>query len=273
MHVAGVASWSPLDATRIRQVNVEGTRHVLEAARVARTVRRVVVTSSVAAVGGTRRPRYLDERSEWTLRRLGIPYVTAKRDAEQLALGYAGADLEVVVVNPGFVTGPGDIYGSSSAIVGRVAKGRMPFYIEGGVSVADVRDVAHGHVAALEKGRSGERYILGGENLTMTGFVEIVSRIAGIAPPRRIPYALAWLAGRIADLRARVTGKRQPISRNLVRASSIFTFVSSRKAQEELGYRIRDVETSIADTLRFFLQSGRLRPTTAELEELKEHAG
>ena len=83
-----------------------------------------------------------------------------------------------------------------------------------------------------------------------------------------MPYLLAWLAGRIFDLRARATGKPQPLSRNLVRASALFTFVSSRKAQEELGYQMRDVETSIADTLRYFLRRGRLRPTTAELEKL-----
>src|SRR5262249_52426375 len=153
------------DWQRFRRVNVEGTRRVLEAARMA-GVRRVIHTSSIVAVGAAQRPVKLDETARWSLARLNVPYVTTKRMAEDLALATLGKGLEVVVVNPGCVVGPDDFSGSEfGTLCRRFWRGRVPVYFGGGNNFVDVRDVAAGHLLAAERGQVGQRYILGGINL------------------------------------------------------------------------------------------------------------
>ncbi|MHC4828885.1 MAG: NAD-dependent epimerase/dehydratase family protein [Planctomycetota bacterium] len=269
VHTAGVMSWSPLQSELMHRVNVEGVTNVLGAAKKT-GVRRAVVTASVVAVGGTDRPEVLDETATWDLDRVGVPYLTSKRRGQEAALAMAGDDLEVVCVNPSFVLGPGDIYASSASIVLDTVQGKMPAYVEGGTSCVDVRDVAARHVAALEKGRPGERYILGGENVTMTEFMQRIAVVAGVKSPRRVPYWLASVPAWFGDRKAKRTGKPQPVGRNLLRASALYTMVSSNKAREELGYRPRGLDESLRDTLRYFMQKGRLEPTTPELKALAE---
>ncbi|MFC1706514.1 NAD-dependent epimerase/dehydratase family protein [Planctomycetota bacterium] len=271
-HTAGVASWSPVDATRVHVVNVEGTRNALEAA-LEHKLRRVVVTASVAVIGGTAQPEILTEDSPWSPAAVSAAYSASKRAGLMVALQIARKGLPVVCVSPALVLGPGDIYASSSTIALAVARRRMSAYVEGGISVVDVRDVAHGHVAALERGTPGEHYLLGGENLTMTTFMARIAALAGVPLPRRVPFSLAWPVAAMADLRARFTGRRQPLSLDLLRASSLYTFVSSAKAERELGYRYRSAETSLRDTLRYFLARGRLKATTPELRRLADEDG
>ena len=266
-HTAGAVSWSPLERERIFRVNVEGTRNLVEEA-FRKGVRRAVVTASVAAVGGTKTPVVLDERARWDLGDLNIAYMSSKHEGERVALQAAARGLHVCSVCPGFITGPGDIYGSSSGIVLQVVRGKMPGYVDGGTSVADVRDVAAGHVAALERGRPGDRYLLGGENLSMAAFMQKIASVSGVSVPKRIPYAVGWVAGAFADLRSRMKGRALPLSRNLIRASSLYTFASSAKAARELGYKSRPVEESLRDTLRYYLEVGKLRPATPELQAL-----
>lgn len=267
IHSAGLASWSPLDRERCYQVNVEGTRHVVDAA-IAAGCQRFVLTSSISAVGATLQPELLTEASVWSPQLGRIPYMDSKRQAERLALAKTSDDFQVVAVCPGFVLGPGDIYGSSSSIVAAVVRGRMPAFVEGGASMVCVRDVAAGHVGALERGRPGQRYILGGQNLTMSEFMALVAQESGAPVPRKVPYALAYLPAYLADFRARWSKARQPLSRNLLAASSRYTFASSAKAEDELGYSARSVRSALTDTLRDFVSRGKLRPTTPELERL-----
>jgi dihydroflavonol-4-reductase len=146
-----------------------------------------------------------------------------------------------------------------------LARRRLPSYLRGGASFCDVRDVARGHVEALLRGRPGQVYILGGHNLTMAELVALTCRLAGVAPPPQVPYLVARLAVEARRLRARLGGRRTRLSSDTLRASRLYTFVSSAKAQRELGYAIRPLEESVRDTLCWYLARGRLRPETPEL--------
>src|SRR5690606_29812528 len=128
----------------------------------------------------------------------------SKYRGEQRGLELAAKGLPLAIVRPGFITGPGDIYRSSATTIMALAKGKLPVYVDGGGSFVDVRDVAQGHVAALEQGRPGELYNLGGHNLEMRQMVAEVARVAGTRPPRRVPYAVAAVAAAAADLLAKV---------------------------------------------------------------------
>jgi dihydroflavonol-4-reductase len=161
--------------------------------------------------------------------------------------------------------GPGDIYESSAAsFLLPVACREMPFYVDGGSSFVDVRDIADAHVAALERGVGGIT-ILGGYNLSIPAVARLVARIAGVRAPMRIPYALALGAAVALERAARWTRQPASIPLDFVRAGHLYTYVSSAKATRDLGYRLRPLEGSLAATFHFFLRKGRLRARTPEL--------
>ncbi len=267
VHTAGVVGFRPGQAETLMAVNARGVETVLGAALEA-GVRRAVLTSSTAVLGGTRSPDELDETSPGNVDALGIPYFVSKRAGERTATALAARGLPVVIVRPAYVLGPGDVHASSAATLAAIARRRIPAYVEGGASFCDVRDVARGHAEALERGRTGEVYIPGGHNLRMTELMRRVAAIAGVRPPPRLPYAVALAAATVQELRARLTGGRAGMSRDLVRSAALYTFVSSAKAARELGYAIRPFDDTVRDTLRWFLASGRLLPDTPELKAL-----
>lgn len=266
VHAAGVPRIGA-DARETFAVNVRGVEVVLEAA-LAAGVSRAVVTSSTAVMGGTRAPTLLDESTHGNAEALGIGYFVSKLRGERVALAFAARGLPLVVVRPSYVLGPGDTHGSSAAIVVALARGRLPGWVEGGASFCDVRDVARGHAEALARGRAGEVYVLGGHNLRMGEFIERTCAAAGVAPPPRIPTGVAFAAAALQEAWAAVTGRRPASTRDLVRAAALHTWASSAKAERELGYAIRPLDEMLADTLRFALESGRLRAETEALRAL-----
>ncbi len=267
VHTAGVASFRPEDEERMEAVNVRSVAIVLGAALKA-GVERAVLTSSVAVLGGSRTRRVADESTPAAAESVGIPYFASKLRGERAALEIAARGLPLVVVRPATVLGPGDVYRSSGTIVLGLARGHLRFYVAGGASFCDVRDVAAGHAEALERGRPGETYILGGHNLENDDFVRRVATAAGVAPPRRVPYALALAAASASAARGRIGGPRAGLPPALVRANGLYTWVNSAKASADLGYALRPLDESLRDTLRYFLAQGRLRPTTPELRAL-----
>ncbi|BDG10499.1 NAD-dependent epimerase/dehydratase family protein [Anaeromyxobacter paludicola] len=267
VHTAGVVAWSPGKAGRMHAVNGRGVEVVLGAALEA-GVERAVLTSSVSVTGGAPEPRVADEATPSNAAQLGIDYFTSKLHGEEAARVLASRGLPVRIVRPAVVLGPGDLYRSSAGLVLGLARRRYPVYVEGGSSFCDVRDVARGHVDALLRGRPGEVYVLGGHNLATSDLMARVSQLAGVAPPPRIPYAAALAAATGAEWLAAVRGKEPRLTAQLVRASHLYTWVSSAKAQAELGYAIRPFEDSLRDTLRWFIAQGQLRPETAELRAL-----
>jgi dihydroflavonol-4-reductase len=267
VHTAGVVSFRATEAARLMDVNGHGVEIVLGAAHAA-GVRRAVLTSSTSVMGGTHAPVVKDESSPGNAEALGIPYFVSKLRGEEAARALFARGLPVVLVRPAYVLGPGDVHGTSSATLVAIVKRRIPAYVEGGVSFCDVRDVARGHAEALERGRPGETYVLGGHNLTTGEMIHRVASMAGVRPPRRIAYPLALAFATAQEAWASVTGGRAAMTRDLVRSAALYTYVSSGKAERELGYTVRSFEDMVADTLRWFIAHGKLRAATLQLRAL-----
>ncbi len=252
-------------AARMYAVTVEGTRSLFEAA-LESGVRRVVHTSSVAAlgvpdlIGGTRGSpsSCMDESHTWNYHPQGWPYGYSKYLAELEVQKAVARGLDVVTVNPGVVFGAGDIYRQNNSIVMQVARERVPFLPEGGLNAVHIEDVVEGHLAALERGRKGERYILGGENLTHVDLIRRIAKVAGVAAPRVI------LPGRVA--RAAAVPLRWfgsildfPVSSEEVAMAGWYFYYDTRKAQNQLGLSApRPVEDALAETYAWFKQVGVL---------------
>ncbi|HEY1380700.1 MAG TPA: NAD-dependent epimerase/dehydratase family protein [Gemmataceae bacterium] len=252
-HLAGAVDFAG-GWDRLRSVNEQGTRNALAAASAA-GARRFVHTSSIVAVGAARRPVPLAESFAWNLGRLRVPYLTTKYSGEQIALAADGDGLEVVVANPACVIGPDDFVGSEfGTLCKRFWRGRIPVYFGGGLNFVDVRDVADGLLRVAEHGRPGERYILGGENRTLTDFFADLARVAGWAIPRvELPAALGPAAAWLHDhLRPPGTG-RPYISADQARLAGWYFFADCSKARRELGYRPRPLAETLSDTYSFWM--------------------
>ncbi|HEY2785812.1 MAG TPA: NAD-dependent epimerase/dehydratase family protein, partial [Fimbriiglobus sp.] len=210
-HVAGAVDFDD-DWDRFRATNVEGTRSVLNACRSA-GVRRVVHVSSIVAVGAGRTSVPLDEAAKWNLGPLRIPYVTTKREAEDLALAAAASGQDVRIANPGCVIGPDDFSESEFGnLCRRFWKGKVPIHFSGGNNFVDVRDVADGLLRIAERGRVGERYILGGWNRTYARFFGELARYGDRRHPRLTLPACMAPAMAIAEKRFRKRGARPVLS-------------------------------------------------------------
>jgi dihydroflavonol-4-reductase len=251
-HVAGVTSLRPSDRELVFEVNVGGTRNVLEEALKA-DVERVVHTSSVAAVGPAKAGGTADEDQIFTAGELGIAYVNSKHEAEAEAMRLAAHGLPVVCVNPSFVFGPGDIYGSSTALVRRFLLGRIPAYVEGGLNVVDVRDVARGHLQADRKGEVGERYILAGRNFTLDRLFSDLGRVSGVSPPAlKIPAGMV-LAG-VETIERLGVPVPMPVTRDELRSAGLWWTYRNTKAKRELGFKARPHEETIEETVDWHLE-------------------
>ena len=269
LHSAGVARLRANDLRRLMEVNRGGTVLVLTAALRA-GVRRAVAVSSVGAMGGTLGPVAPDEGWTAAAESSGVDYFVSKLEGERAALAIGRLGLPVVVVRPGVVLGPGDVYHSSTGTVLRMAKGILPACFRGGASFCDVRDVARGQVEALERGRPGEVYHLGGHNVEMAELARRVWRLTGVPPPAHVPYELMFAAVGVREAWNAVAGRPTPVSRQLLRGARRYTWLSSEKAVRELGYRVRSLEETLRDTLGWFLAHGDLEPRTAKLRRLAE---
>jgi dihydroflavonol-4-reductase len=238
---------------------VQGTRATLSAAQ-KRGLERVVVTSSVASLGVSVDRDPMDESHEFNLAEPEV-YVQAKYEAEQVALEMASGGLPVVVVLPSAVVGPGD-WKPTPTGAGIVQYLKLPPTLRipatpGGLSVVDVDDVVAGHMLAMAHGRVGEKYILGGENLTFSQMFETLSEVTGLGPPRPISQGMAELAGRLMELRARLGGGTPQLTYRMARdfASDVM-WVTSEKAETELGYTHRPARAALGRAVAWFLEKG-----------------
>ena len=247
-HSAGLVSLRSGDDERLFRANVETTRLLLEECLRA-GVERVVHTSSVAAVGPAAPGERADETTVFTAGELGIAYVNSKHEAEVEAFRIAARGLPLVCVNPSVVLGAGDVYGTSTTLVHRFLLGRIPAYVDGGLNIVDVEDVAAGHLLADERGVSGERYILGGRNYTLRRLFVDLSRLSGVEPPalRLPPRAALGLAELAEDGPAPF-----PATPDQVKWASQWWTYSSAKAKRELGWRARSHEETMEATIAWW---------------------
>ncbi|GAP13110.1 nucleoside-diphosphate-sugar epimerase [Longilinea arvoryzae] len=263
-HTAGLVSASAQPG-RLYAVNVEGTRALLEAARTA-GVRRVVFTSSASALGvPLSGPAPVDERHTWNFIPQHWPYAYTKYQAELEIQKSVATGQDVVIVNPSLVFGAGDIYNASRSILARAADRQVGFVTEGGLNVVHIRDVVAGHLAALEKGRRGERYLLCGQNLTHLELLQIASAAAGVpAPTLVLPAGLVRsLAGPLHLLQSFID---LPVSPSLLPLAGYYFYYDGSKARGDLGLpEPRPAEEAIREALEWLMeQRSNSRPNAGQ---------
>jgi dihydroflavonol-4-reductase len=257
-HVAADYRLWVRDPGEMYKSNVDGTRALLEAAR-KNGVRRVVYTSSVATMGFTNNGHPADEDSPVSLADMIGHYKRSKFMAEQIALEAGRSGMHVVTVNPTTPIGEQDVKPTPTGrIVVDFLKRKFPAYVETGLNLVDATVCARGHIAALEKGKTGERYILGGENLTLKQIIDKLGRITGLPSPKiKLPYFFAFATGVVDEA---ITGrllKREPRATiDTVRMGKKKMFASSDKAERELGWKIVPVEDALRRAVEWFRGNG-----------------
>ncbi|MHB8489454.1 MAG: NAD-dependent epimerase/dehydratase family protein [Candidatus Dormibacteria bacterium] len=254
IHTGAVYSFAPRDRAAIEAVNVRGTSGILEAARIA-GVERCVVTSSSGALPPASASRPATE-SDWaSADRKSRSYHASKLAAERAALS---AQVTTITVLPAAPVGPGDRRPTPTGkIIVDLLRGRMPATLGGGMNVVPVEDVARAHVLALELGRSGERYIAGGVNLTLAELWRLIARSAGRAQrTARLPYPIAAAAAHADAVRVRLTGGQPAIPLEGVRMGRLEMYASSAKASAELGYAASSADDAIERAVRWYRDNG-----------------
>jgi dihydroflavonol-4-reductase len=259
-HTAAVVG--DMDPVALNSATVAGTRNVLRAAAEA-GVRRVVHTSSIVAMGvphpsprGANLP--VNENHTWNYRPGWWRYGYAKYLAELEVQAAVARGIDVVTVNPTVIIGAGDVNRVQGGAIIQIARGRVPLAVAGGLNIVHIEDVVQGHLLAMERGRCGQRYILGGENLSVASFIALVAHLAGVRPPWLVlPGGLVRLAA--GPLTLKPLRRRLPVSPDLVRMAGYYFYFDTTKARQELGMgRPRPAHEAVADSLRFYRQRGDL---------------
>jgi dihydroflavonol-4-reductase len=257
-HVAADYRFWAANPQEIYQSNVQGTENLLRACREAR-VPKIVYTSAVGTIGLSSQPKPGDETTPVLDRQFNGNYKRSKWEAEQIALKYARGGLPVVIVNPSTPIGPWDRKPTPTGrIILDFARGKIPAYVATGLNFVHVNDVVAGEIAAAERGKIGERYILGHQNLHLIEFLKLVSKVVGRPAPRvRIPYRIAWLAGCVNTLYADLVSHTPPqIELEAVKMSRYTMFFDASKAIRELDLPQTPVEQAVEEAVRWFTDNG-----------------
>ena len=257
-HVAADYRLWSRDGRELYQSNVDGTRNILQAARDS-SVRRVVYTSSVATMGFGNNGSMTDERTPVSLANMIGDYKRSKFMAEQLVIEAARGGQDVVMVNPTTPIGERDIKPTPTGrIVVDFLKRKFPAYVDTGLNLVDVKDCANGHLLAMAKAVAGERYILGGENLTLKQILNKLAALTGLPSPTiRLPYAVAYATGVVDTLVTGTLRKQEPrVTLDSVRMGRKKMFVTSAKAERELGWNPGPVDAALQRAVEWFRANG-----------------
>jgi dihydroflavonol-4-reductase len=251
--------WAP-DPQEIVQTNVNGTRTVMQAAKDA-GVERIVYTSSVATLALRPGGEAADESVPLLERDAIGPYKRSKVLAEQLVMRMIAENaLPAVIVNPSTPIGPRDIRPTPTGrLVVEAASGRVPAFVDTGLNLVHVEDVAAGHLAALERGRIGERYILGGQNVLLADMLASIADLSGQRGPRlRIPRFVVYPVAMLAEAAASITLREPFITLDGLRMSKHRMFFTAAKAERELGFRARPYRDALRDAIEWFTRAGQV---------------
>ncbi len=241
---------------QMEQINVVGTGNLLKAATEA-GVKRVVISSSSLSVGLNHEPQPLNETADWTKYQFNLPYALSRRKAEQESLAAeATADHPVVVaINPSFTMGPEDYIGApANQLAKLISQGKFKFNIPVGFGILDVRDYAAGALLAAERGRHGQRYLLSGENVTLSQFIKNVATSAGVKPPGFLLPLPVWVVSpliAVITIFSKVRGQPPPVNKGILELWHHYAFYDTSLAQKELGWKPRTLEETINDSLQW----------------------
>jgi len=262
-HVAADYRLWARDARELYRANVDGTRHVLTAA-IEAGAERIVYTSTVGALGIPKDGTPGDETSRVGLEDMVGPYKASKYLAERVADELAARGAPIVIVNPSAPIGPWDVRPTPTGqMVVDFLKGKMVGSLDTGLNIVHVKDVARGHIRAAERGRAGQKYVLGHRNMSLDEIFRGLAAITGLRAPRfRVPYGVAWMAALCMEGAARVTGGTPQVPLNAVRMARKKMYFSANKAVSELGLPQTPAEDALRDAVAWFVERGYApRPT------------
>ena len=239
------------------EVNVVGTKRLLDAAA-AKGVSRAVVVGSALAVGVNRQPTALDENANWSEHAFDVPYAINRRIAEQEALSRAKPGFAVVVVCPAFTLGPDDPVGApANKLLKALVSKKLWFTFPVGFGMLDVRDFANGVLLAAERGKSGQRYLISGHNVTTNQFLEAAAAVAGVRAPRFAPpMFLVRTLVRVLGLFSQLKGKPAPVTASVLQIISRYAWYDTTRARTDLGWEPRPLKQTLEDTIRSLREQG-----------------
>jgi dihydroflavonol-4-reductase len=251
----------------MKRVNITGTRQLLETAAAA-GVRRAVVAGSALAIGVNKNPAPLDESADWGEHAFDLSYADMRRQAELNALAQASSSFAVLTVCPSFTFGPDDPVGApANKLVESLITGKLRFTLPVGFGALDVRDFARGVLLAAERGRSGQRYLLSGENVTVNQLLEQAASIAGVRAPRfQPPMVLMRTLVSALEVISSIRGKPAPITREVLQVVGRYAWYDTTKARTELGWSPRPLRETLEDTIRWLRN-----PTSPTTPDAREH--
>lgn len=256
-HLAAIVRFFTNDPQGMRAANTQGTRNVLAAARKA-GVKRIVHTSTAALLKRSANALDADETKLKSDGDVVGAYELTKLEADRVAMEAAGEGLPVVIVNLAAPVGPFDMKPSPvGQMILQFLRGKFPAYTNSGLNVISVRDAAEGHCLAAENGNLGERYILGGENLTLKAFLDMLGELSGVPSPKvRVPYALSLIGGVCGEITGRITGRDPLACLASVRMSKYPHFVKTDKARQELGFHAGPIREILSEEIEWFRREG-----------------
>lgn len=248
-HLAGVVGYSRAMRAQMQDVNVRGTKNIVEAIQATKRAR-LVHMSSVVAVGASRKPEALTEESPYTIAKLNLGYFETKREAEEIVRqACRRGKIEAVMLNPSTIYGAGDAKKGSRKTQLKVARGEFPFYTSGGVSIVSVHDVVAALLTARGKGRNGERYILSGENMTIKNLFDRIAGFAGSQPPRiHLPNWAVRSIGKVGDFLESV-GRKGALNSENAWTAILYHWFDCSKARSELNFRPRPADEALKESI------------------------
>ena len=272
-HLAAWVQISPWGMQTARRVNVDGTRNVCAAA-LALGVKRMVHTSSIATMAEGTMDHPADESTPWNLRHLNVPYYVTKWEAEQVVQQHVKQGLDAVIVNPTYLVGPWDIKPSAGRALIDACSSRIRYYpADGGINFVDVGLAALGHLLAMKRGQTGERYILGGENLSYRTFCERIAATAGVTAKRIfIPNAVLYPGAALCSVVGRLFPSRfRDLNLSVLKSASLKHYVSSHKAVEALGFEETSVDQAVQDSIAWFVEHHYMKPPPNHVPMALQH--
>jgi dihydroflavonol-4-reductase len=257
-HTAAIVSYWKQERPLMYEVNIGGTRNVVESC-LARGVGKLVHTSSIAAIGFPEDGTTADESNAFNWERYDVGYRISKYEAEKEIHRGIERGLNAVMVNPSVIIGERDVHFHGGQLIRDIYQKKIFYYVAGGMNIVYVGDVVRGHIAAAERGRPGERYILSGENLTHKEIISTIAEVVGgIKPIFRIPQSGVRMIAGVAEGVATVFGRRPWVTRELLAGSHLQYHFSCRKAETELGYTHTPFRSAVEKTFAWYRSNGLL---------------
>lgn len=259
-HLAGIIEIGSGNKKLVHMVNVEGSKNVVEACKIAK-VKKLVYTSSVHAIEEKKHGEIISETKEFDPKRVKGLYAKSKAEATQYILEANSKELETIIVHPSGVIGPYEYVTSNlGQLILDCVNQKIHAYLNGGYNFVDVRDVVNGTILALEKGKAGECYILGGHVVSVKELMERISKITGIPMPKyKIARWFAFITGIFSEAYAKIVKEKPLFTSYAVYTLGTNANFSSKKAQQELGYTIRDIDETLKDTIDWFRKEGKIK--------------